>query len=278
MKKRIFAVALISLVILCLTSCSGLFGGDQGGDAPAGPLESKKQYKRIVYSSDDLDLVDVRLEIMDLVGPMGGIHENEEPEMDGELVFGPTSRSITAKAADLLAGEIAKNSKYDCGYIIYAEGNNVAIYWQYDDMSDLAIKAFIKECIDKAKLKLEDGIVAFKLYNRRDYEMNGRRESLAETHGEELASAIHELYNYYDGPKIAAWLANLYDPVVGGFYYSRSARDYEGFLPDLESTSQALGILGGLGALNRNTMLPDDIKMKLVTFAREMQAAKDGYF
>ncbi len=124
-----------------------------------------------------------------------------------------------------------------------------------------------------------DGVIAYKLYDEKDFIMNGRWESLAQTHGDELTAAIRSLYNYFDGPKIAGWLVNLYDPELGGFYYSRSARDYEGFLPDLESTSQALSMLAGsLGALSPDTMLPDEIKMKLVAFARNMQSSQDGYF
>ena len=278
MKKLVFITIVLSVVLSLLTSCAGLFGGgDNGGQAPD-PLNKDKQYKRLVYSSTDIDLTEVRTKIMNLVGPMGGILDTEEAETDGEIVFGDSSRTVTVSAKTLLEEEIAKSSKYDCGYIVYSNGSNIAVYWQYDDMADIAIGTFISECLDKAKLKLTDGIVAIKLYDRRDFEMNGRWDSLAQTHGEELASAIHELYNYYDGPKIAAWIANLYDPEIGGFYYSRSARDYVGFLPDLESTSQALSILGGMGALNRDTMLPDDIKRKIVEFAREMQSAKDGYF
>ena len=277
MKKLVLVTVVLSVALSLLTSCAGLFGGDNGNQTPD-PLDNGKQYKRIVYSSSDLNLTEVRTKIMDILGPMGGILDTDEAEIDGEIVFGASSRKITADAKALLEADIAKSSKYDCGYIVYASGNNIAVYWQYDDMADLAINTFISECLDKAKLKLTEGTVAIKLYDRRDFEMNGRWESLEQTHGAELASAIHELYNYYDGPKIAAWIANLYDPEIGGFYYSRSARDYVGFLPDLESTSQALSILGGMGALNRDTMIPDDIKRKIVEFAREMQSAKDGYF
>ena len=102
---------------------------------------------------------------------------------------------------------------------------------------------------------------------------------MKEKHGEKFTAAIRKLYDFYDGPRIVKWLASLYDPEIGGFYYSNSARDYEGFLPDLESSQQVFGILGNLGAVpNRDAMIPDDIKKKLVTFARELQSPKDGYF
>ena len=104
-------------------------------------------------------------------------------------------------------------------------------------------------------------------------------EEMKATHGEEFTAAIRKLYDFYDGPSIVKWLGSLYDPEIGGFYYSNSARDYEGFLPDVESSQQVFGILGNLGAVpNRDTMIPDDIKKKIVTFARELQSPKDGHF
>ncbi len=42
------------------------------------------------------------------------------------------------------------------------------------------------------------------------------------------------------GREILSWLASLYDPKTGGFYYSVSARDSDRFFPDLESTYQAV--------------------------------------
>ena len=39
------------------------------------------------------------------------------------------------------------------------------------------------------------------------------------------------------------WLADLYDPESGGFYYSNSAKNNVGYLPDLESTSEALSLI-----------------------------------
>ena len=278
MKRIFFAVLITLLVCTLMSSCAGLFGsGDNGGASD--PLANKKQYKRIVYSDPDFNIVDVRSGIMDLLGPIGSVLASDEAEMDGEIVFGDTARQITARAKDALAAECAKSSKYNCGYVIYSEGNNVAVYWNHADLESIAVSTFVKECIDAKKLKLDDGVLAIKVYNKQELETEGRWELMEETHGAELTAAMRSLYSYFDGPNIAAWLANLYDPEIGGFYYSRSARDYEGFLPDLESTQQVFGILANIGAVpNRDTMIPDEIKRKIVEFARNLQSAKDGYF
>ena len=96
----------------------------------------------------------------------------------------------------------------------------------------------------------------------------------------EVVDALKNLNAFYDGAKIADWMANLYDPEVGGFYYSNSARDTEGFLPDLESTVQLLRWVEANGAFVRpiKDMIPADIAEKLVKFAKDMQSEEDGCF
>ncbi len=84
------------------------------------------------------------------------------------------------------------------------------------------------------------------------------------------------------GREILTWLASLYDPESGGFYYSLSARDGESFFPDLESTYQAIYLLqlGGMyetGAVPENIM-PKEIQDGFVRFALKHQDESDGYF
>ncbi len=96
----------------------------------------------------------------------------------------------------------------------------------------------------------------------------------------EVVEALKSLNAFYDGRKIAEWMANLYDPEVGGFYYSNSARDTEGYLPDLESSVQLLRWTHANGAFTKQIkdMIPADIAAKLVKFARDMQSETDGCF
>lgn len=95
----------------------------------------------------------------------------------------------------------------------------------------------------------------------------------------EVVAALKNLHNYYDGQGILRWAAGLYDPEIGGFYYSNSARDNDGYLPDLESTQQILGVIGGIGAWqDRNSALPEDIKARICAFVKSTQCESDGYF
>ncbi len=95
--------------------------------------------------------------------------------------------------------------------------------------------------------------------------------------GEELAEALSDLYSIYD-KGLYIWLARLYCPEVGGFYYSNSGRDNEGFLPDLESTLQATGIIVRSGLLEKKAMLPERMKEQISSFLFSCFDPEDGYF
>ena len=99
--------------------------------------------------------------------------------------------------------------------------------------------------------------------------MSNKWEQLERIASPEVVAALKKLNAYFDGRKIAEWAANLYDPEVGGFYYSNSARDNEGYAPDLESTCQILHLLTGNGGYkSSDDALPDDIKQKIVDFVK----------
>ena len=108
-----------------------------------------------------------------------------------------------------------------------------------------------------------------------------RWNRIEKEYGTELCEALRMLYDYYDGERIAEWVASLYDGESGGFYYCSSARDTEGYLPDLESTSQALSILAEIGAVPTdylNNILTEPVRRGLIDFALVRQSPEDGYF
>ena len=105
---------------------------------------------------------------------------------------------------------------------------------------------------------------------------------------EDTVKALRELYSIYD-TELVEWFANLYEPKIGGFYYSNSARDnettvYEGkeyrLLPDAESTCQALGFVSfsGIGdGLKYPEFLPKWMRDDIADFIYGLQDV-DGYF
>lgn len=100
--------------------------------------------------------------------------------------------------------------------------------------------------------------------------------------GEAGVKAFEKLFDFY-GKDWIDWLASLYDRERGAFYYADSARDNPGFLPDAESTAQALNIIKYSGMLRFASdsylkSYPDGMRERLVSFIRGMQSEEDGYF
>ena len=101
------------------------------------------------------------------------------------------------------------------------------------------------------------------------------------TIGKAATDELRALYATYD-EKLYVWLAGLWNAEVGGFYYSNSARDNDGFLPDVESTAQVwyfatlskmFDHLGGW-----QNALPEKIKEKMLDFVINLQSSDDGFF
>ena len=96
--------------------------------------------------------------------------------------------------------------------------------------------------------------------------------------GEEFIKAMKEHYSIYnDG--LLSWLGDLYDPKIGGFYYSKSGRhtDDPRFLPDIESTNQATNILGQAGLIDSFADLPKEMCDKMAEFVCSLQSDEDGF-
>ena len=73
------------------------------------------------------------------------------------------------------------------------------------------------------------------------------KERIGAPHGDKIVEAMKELYGVF-GKSIVDWLASLYDPEAGAWYYSRSAQLTEGYLPNAESTLGGLCYLVEYGA------------------------------
>ena len=108
----------------------------------------------------------------------------------------------------------------------------------------------------------------------RDYGFD--REKIRETHGEKVLDALSDFYSLYTGESVR-WIAALWDKESGGFYFSPSAKNTDGYLPDIESTGQALGVLQDLGITPDPLTFPEPFIKKTLTFLRELQDP-DGFF
>ena len=102
--------------------------------------------------------------------------------------------------------------------------------------------------------------------------------------GEDAIDEIRNIYEMFD-ERMLIWYASLYDPEIGGFYFSNSARDTEGFLPDIESTAQAVNFIACMSGICGKeedgdypiTHFPKNLSDKICNFAYNLQD-EDGYF
>ena len=100
--------------------------------------------------------------------------------------------------------------------------------------------------------------------------------------GDDGADALRYLYGLYN-EGMYLWIAGLWEPEIGGFYFSNSARDNVGFLPDIESTVQAMrfletaGIFRAKGEGSFDKLAPDNMRAPIIRFAKSLQDP-DGFF
>ncbi len=292
MKKVALILAL--LLMLCtmlLTSC--LVGPPNTDDPQDGETEGVTPMKLIVPKDSKYYLDYEALKNAYLLSCQLYFYEYTdaaEAEGEGELVIGDSNRSITATAKSLLAAEVKKADNDDeIGYIIYCDGKSVAFCWD-DRFSKEVGYAYLLENFAEAGVDtFEEGIVAVETMDKSDAkkaeEAIEEAEDFAyvtEQLGEEAAEALRAHIDLYD-ERFYLWIANLYDPGVGGFYYSNEALKNQGFLPDLESTRQALAFFNKSGMIAKykdgfEEAVPELMQKQIVGFARGTQSSEDGYF
>ena len=93
--------------------------------------------------------------------------------------------------------------------------------------------------------------------------------------------ALLDLMGIY-GDGFYKWMASLWDPATGGFYYSESARDNDGYLPDVESVGQILAALRNNGLFadyghDTAKALPAFMRERILSFTDSLQD-RDGFF
>lgn len=104
--------------------------------------------------------------------------------------------------------------------------------------------------------------------------------------GNKVIEALQDYYSIFKDSALV-WLAELFDPDIGGFYYSESARDNEfinfngvdyPLLPDIESTSQATNFLYNNEVYTDWMDFPLWMRKKMEKFICERQDPETGFF
>ncbi len=294
--KKIILSAVLLLVLCCtvLTSClvpgGGNTPGGNGDDPPTGELMLTK----IITPEEDSYHIDYK-ELKDSYSASADLFlylfdDADETEGAGELVIGETNRTITATAKSILDQEIKKaNNDDEIGYIIYCDGSSVALYWSEHFTRNLCYTYFLDNYVTPGSVTFESGTVKLETMDKSDakkaqeaIDKQNDFAEVAEILGQEAADALLAHYDLYD-ERYYIWMANLYDPGTGGFYYSNSALAAEGFLPDLESTQQAFAFFGNAGMYSAypdgvSEAVPQWMQEQVIEWVRGLQSPEDGYF
>lgn len=213
------------------------------------------------------------------------------------IYIGRTGSTLSLKAYELLERAI-DDAKYDLagdpilvGYVYYVKGNSVAIAFSddmYSSTSDEAVNKFIETRVKGNKtLLLSEGSEKkvydyIKFLEAKDSEFYDKAWSALsdELNNEELVRSLRNLKALY-GKEIVTWIGNLYDEEIGGFYYSNSGRNTQGFLPDVDSTYQAIVLAGHTGMMGDfgygEASWPYGFFEKVGTFAKRLQD-ENGFF
>lgn len=106
-----------------------------------------------------------------------------------------------------------------------------------------------------------------------------RLRTYAEIVGSEGAEAFLNFSNEMYEDKLYIWLASLYDPDSGMFYYSESARNSFSFMPMAESISPVMNIIVSLGICDDPSLVLTKYQMMCAaSWAQLYHSNRDGYF
>lgn len=300
MKKILSLSLVLALALFLLASCAFPGGGNQGGSGDGGgqgggqggsgtggeqaaPIRYEKG-ERVRYLGDtDLSLDSLS---SDFANNTAAYLYTDSEEKEGKLfIVGECDNSLSELAYSKL-GRMYSEGDGTAAYLIYANGGSVAIAYEGIVGRYAALERFFDEY---ESADLSSGVIAAEEFVAESYvkerSAKERADAFLALDGKlstEGIAALESLYALYT-EEAYIWLANLYCPEVGGFYYSASGRDTKGFLPDLESTAQALIFLSDSGMLAEygdkfRYALPEEISTAILGFAKGCQDGEDGYF
>jgi hypothetical protein len=307
-RKIILLILSMFVCFLTIISCSSSDNPDNNSTNNSTESPDVEEAENIYKANTDLKIVCDSAALSDenlnklkdaLRLKVGTVEQrtSQFPEVKHELIFGRTSRKLSELAYARLEREEKESDDY-VGYCIYSDGYSLAIAYDEDFMGhsiaqNEAIRVLIEEYIHpNGELVIKKGAVKSTRFSAIDHQQRlddikieaawaDIEATLTQNYGKELAEeSVKALRSYYQlyTDDLVSWFANLYDPVVGGYYFSNSARNSEGFLPDLESTNQALGFIISSGMGAPADVLPEEMQKQIVNFARSLQSPENGHF
>ena len=287
--KKILSLLLVCAMILPFAACGQK---DPAPETTAPPAETVTLYgngynaivvRGTIPPEAEEVLADAMTAFADVhPGSIGG------EENAAGIVIGDTDRPITDRAKALLPALDGD----EAAYAILFDGDGAALVWNHPYAAVRGIGYLFDTYLSAPTLTVEVGTsfvgrVSLSAYaeelrvkeEERKAEIERRFAARFDVIADpRVRTAVKGFYEeFFDPEKLIRWWAGLYDPDFGGFYYANSARDNDGYYPDMESTYQVL--------LQLKDFVPDlpaffgeKITEKIVDFYRTRQDPDDGYF
>ena len=293
MKKIISVLGIILVILLTLSACK-TGGGDPGNSTGVSDKQNANILNLVVDTNVDTSLAeDLRYEVTERFDGDVVLCSPSIEEGDTEIILGVSERAVSKNAYRAL--EKMDKQDLEIGYVIYSDGNSTALAFDQDKYNSVCGVSVVIEkyisLLNDNDLQLPRGIVeqgvvdliewqSAKDTAERDAEWDRIAAQIGGELGERIVEECKKYYSMFDS-KLVTWMANLYDPDTGAFYYSNSGRNTIGFGPDIESTEQALnflastGVFAGIGHSYSN--IPDWMKEAMLNWLKPMQDP-NGYF
>ena len=313
MLKKLLICVLVLVTLTCVfTSCKGDDGGNNSAPNtgtntnPGGGQQTPDEslpYVSVVYSQGSFDsevAEKIWTSVLYSFEGLTRLNSDAESEHEREIVVGNTNRRISAKANELLEEYRAKFGYEYPMFLVYSDGNSLAcIYDDNEEAKKMLLEYLLNNDIAKNLYELKSGVIYYNdvvsYQDEKDRVVVEEAWNEVEAKvGSEITKELKALYSLYTDD-IISWFANLYEPYVcvcdgecqktqycggGGYYYSNSGRNTPGYLPDIESTQQALGWIsasGMTGGYHYNTVIPEWMEEQIVRFIKARQDP-NGYF
>ena len=289
MKKIIISLLTLILVLVCAVSCAN-DNKNQGGEQnkPSEPTVVKpadlgtatvyapgdKVY--IITTENNGAITNLKDELNAMLSVKSGGGANTVgifTQTNGlEILINiyDTERKPVVATALKPLDRIETESAFEMRYVIYAKSGQLVINCETNTYTNLqAIDYVVNGFVDKyikgqkyfacAEGVLESGVIDLvPLQEEIDVEYikdkwdaleYAFKEKYGEIVGGELTDAFRTYYSMISD-NLVGWWANMYDPGIGGFYYTASGRDHLGYLPGIEATGQIIGHLTSSGMLS----------------------------
>ena len=230
----------------------------------------------------------------------------------GHIILGKIDCPISKDALKALEAYRAEGGfgAFDMAYAILFRDGNAAVVWEsHAELGDVTEALLNAICADTppadGECILGKTEMCGEMIRNEQAEREQKLKAVEDALGVEVKEAViaHLSLATEDYYK---WLAGLYVPrkcicdnydedgyriclhpkgedgkylcTGGGFYYSNSARDTDGYEIDLESTIQAMSFASSSGMLKSMAEFDRQIGLDAAAFAKSLQSLTDGYF